>query len=118
MTTEAQVKARSVHDLIEQRLGVEVDFRFGEIDTVGTTVSIAARNDPGRAAILMVNLSTNTITVRPINLATTAQGIVLGQGGGAVSMNWQDDLIIPTFQWSAIADGASSNFFVLEAIIR
>ena len=117
MATEPLIRPRSVYELIEQKLGVTIDFRFGELTSVGTASAEAARNDPGRVALLMVNLSSNTITVRPVHDATTAQGIRLTANGGCFTANWQDDLILPALRWSAISSGSSSSVFVLEAVI-
>ena len=117
MVTPETKKVTSVYELIEAKLGVRVDFRFGEISSVGTASVVAARNDPGRVALVIVNLSANTITVRPVNPATTTQGIRLGANGGAVAQNWQDDLILPALVWNAIASGANSDIFIVEAII-
>lgn len=117
MVQEVTDRPRSVYELIEQKLGVKVDYRFGETAQIGTSTAVLARNDPGRAALVIVNLSANTITVRPVNPATTTQGIVLAASGGSVSMNWQDDLILPALVWNGISSGANSDVFVVEAII-
>lgn len=118
MTLAPDVKPRSIYELIEQKLGITVDFRFGELETIGATNAVAARNDPGRAALTMINLSVNTIIVRPLKPATTILGIVLSPSGGSVAMNWQDDLIMPALEWNAIATGANSEIFIMEALIK
>jgi hypothetical protein len=63
--------------------------------TVGTTVSTIVVNNPERVNLLVVNLSVNTVTIRPKGVATATAGIVLAPSGGNFSTNMLEDLVLP-----------------------
>lgn len=110
---------KTVYDLIAEKLGVEVDFRFGEVTQVGAASEIIARLDPGRAALVIVNLhATQTLTVRMREEATATAGIRLNPAGGSMSINWVDDLIMPALDWYGIGSGANTSLYIIEAIIK
>ena len=113
----AGVNVRSVYELVEVRLGIRLDFAITNSKTIGTTSEIIAKNNPGRTNLTIVNLSSNTLYLSPLDTASTTNGILLGSGGGALTLNYWDDLIQPTLEWHAIASGSSSAVFVIEATI-
>lgn len=116
--TQQTVAPRTVYDLIEQNLGVNVEYRFGDATDADTADKIIARNDPGRVALVVVNLSANIAYIRPIRIATSTASIRLAPSGGSIAMNWRDDLILQALEWHAIASVDNSSIFVLEAVIR
>ena len=108
---------RSVYELVEARLGIHLDFAITNSKTIGTASEIIAKNNPGRTNLTIVNLSSNTLYLSPLDTASTTNGILLGSGGGSLALNYWDDLIQPTLEWHAIASGSGSAVFVIEATI-
>lgn len=111
------VNIRSVYELVEVRLGLRLDFKISASKTIGTSSEIIAQNNPGRTNLTIINLSSNTLYVSPVNAASTGNGILLGSGGGALALNYNDDLIQPALEWHALASGSSSAVFVIEAFL-
>jgi len=108
---------QSVYQLIEARLGINVAFKLTGTVSVGTSDVQLVENNPGRTNLTIVNLSGNSIYLSPQNAATTSSGILLTASGGSLAMNYNDDLILPTLEWHALASGSSSNVFIIEASI-
>ena len=107
----------SVYQLIEARLGVNVAFKLTGTTSVGTADVQLVENNPGRTNLTIVNLSSNTVYLSPMSAASSSSGILLTASGGSLAMNYNDDLILPTLEWHAIASSSSSNVFVIEASI-
>ena len=107
----------SVYQLIEARLGVNVAFKLTGTTSVGTADVQLVENNPGRTNLTIVNLSSNTVYLAPMSVASSSIGILLTASGGSLAMNYNDDLVLPTLEWHAIASGSSSNVFVIEASI-
>jgi hypothetical protein len=107
----------SVYQLIEARLGVNVAFKLTGTTSVGTADVQLVENNPGRTNLTIVNLSSNTVYLSPMSAASSSSGILLTASGGSLAMNYNDDLVLPTLEWHAIASGSSSNVFVIEASI-
>ena len=108
---------QSVYQLIEARLGINVAFKLTGTTSVGTSDVQLVENNPGRTNLTIVNLSANSVYLSPQNAATTSSGILLTASGGSLAMNYNDDLILPTLEWHALASGSSSNVFIIEASI-
>ena len=109
---------QSVYQLIEARLGINVAFKLTGTTSVGTSDVQLVENNPGRTNLTIVNLSANSVYLSPQSAATTSSGILLTASGGSLAMNYNDDLILPTLEWHALASGSSSNVFIIEASIR
>ena len=108
---------QSVYQLIEARLGINVAFKLTGTTSVGTSDVQLVENNPGRTNLTIVNLSGNSVYLSPQSAATTSSGILLTASGGSLAMNYNDDLILPTLEWHALASGSSSNVFIIEASI-
>jgi len=120
MTTQALTVSgniRSVYELVEARLGIKLDFAVTNSKTIGTASEVIAKNNPGRTNLTIVNLSSNTLYLSPLDTASATNGILLGSGGGSLALNFWDDLIQPTLEWHALASGSGSAVFVIEASI-
>ena len=107
----------SVYQLIEARLGVNVAFKLTGTTSVGTADVQLVENNPGRTNLTIVNLSSATVYLSPMSAASSSSGILLTASGGSLAMNYNDDLVLPTLEWHAIASASSSNVFVIEASI-
>jgi hypothetical protein len=112
-------KIESVYDLITERIGVKVAQRIDpESTTVTTTDAIIARRDPKRLALTIINLSVNTIYVRPNFAASSMSGMVLSPGGGFVNVSYPDDFALAAEEWHAIASGIGSAVLTICNEIR
>jgi len=110
-------RARTVYELLRDQLGS--DFRLTqnqETSTVGTTAVVITKNNPNRLALVVVNLSTNTVYLRPQGTPSSSVGIVLTPGGGLLALSLIEDYILQTLEWSAVASGADSDLLILELI--
>ena len=108
---------RSVYELVEARLGLRLDFKISSAQTVGTSSETIAANNPGRTNLTIINVSTTTLYVAPVNVASSSNGIILAASGGSLSLNYNDDLIQPALQWNGVASGSGSAIFVIEAFM-
>lgn len=109
---------RSVYDLLASRLGVgDIDVGINrDASDIDIADKIIARNDPARVALVIINLGTVSVFVTPQIPATTTRGIVLGASGGSVSMNWQDDLVLPALEWHGASNGTDNQSILVVEV--
>jgi len=110
---------RSVYELLERQYGVKLDFEENPVTaSVGVTDAVILKNNPRRIALVIINLSANTVYIRPGVLAASATaGIVLIPSGGSVTLNCQEDFHLPALEWHAVASGAASAIYIAGIII-
>lgn len=109
----------SVYDLISKQYGAKVSVEDPTTNlSIGTTDLIIAQNNPRRIALVVVNLSANTLYLKPKAPATTTNGIILIANGGSMSLNFLEDLHLPAQEWHAIASGAASAIYVTSVVLR
>lgn len=82
--------------------------------TVGTSAIALVGGNPDRLLLLFVNLSTNIVYIGLDETVTATSGIRLDSNGGSASIAVQDDGMLPTRQWFAIADGAGSEVYAVR----
>jgi len=114
----AEKKITSVYDLLRSRFGVDVD--AGEnfpLSSVGTTAVVIAKNNPRRLSLVVINLSANTLYVRPQGIPTSSAGILLSPNGGSLSVSVDEDMHLASLEWQAVASGAGSAIYVTGAQI-
>ncbi len=110
--------ARAVQDLLREQLNLDGFTRENpESVVIGVTAEIVARNNPNRAALLIVNLSTDDMFARPRLAPSAIAGIRLGPSGGALVVRWDEDFELPTAEWQLIADLAASPYYLLEFLL-
>lgn len=107
-----------------RQLGAALEFlqaRFkGLLRSVETTPTVAATAglilgfDAERISATFVNLSANIIHISPSSEASATRGILIPAGGGAIAINVEEDGMLPTSEWYAIAALAGSAMYVLE----
>lgn len=81
--------------------------------SIGTAVSVAVPGSSERVSLLVVNLSANTVYLGTSPNVSSTRGIRLAPNGGLISMSIDEDSLLPTLQWYAIATGAASALYVL-----
>jgi len=112
-------KIGSVYDLISREYGVDVATEENSASSViGVSSLIIAPNNPRRLGLTIVNLSANTLYVRPQGAAAATIGIRLDANGGSVTMNFKDDQHLPSLEWQAVATGGGSQIYVAGVLIR
>ena len=110
--------ARTVSQLLRAQLNLDGFTRENPESTViGVAAEVVARNNPNRAALLIVNLSVNDMYARPRVAPTASAGIRIGPGGGNMVIRWDDDFELPTAEWQLIATGANSAYYLLEFLL-
>lgn len=108
----------SIQDMLSERYGVRVTSNEAPAGTtVGVAVGLVLPNNPRRLAFVLVNMSANAIYVSPDADCAATHGIVLVPNGGTLALNYREDLILPSLNWYAIAAGAGSALYWLEAVI-
>lgn len=109
---------RSVLDMVRERFGFRVlEREDAEVSQVGTSDTIIARSNSRRLVLLVVNLSSNNIFIRPGRAAASTTGIQLDGNGGFFVAFFPDDFTLPTQEWHAVASGASSDLYVFEILM-
>ena len=84
---------------------------FTDNEVIGVQAVRLVNNDPERVHLTIVNTSLNTVMVAPSPDVTLQNGIFLSGGGGSVTLNMREDLILPSLEWYAVANVAGSPVF-------
>lgn len=107
----------NVTDLLEQQFGIKTTHNINpEVDQVDITLTKLLSYNPRRASFVLINLGANFITVAPDPRVLTTRGIYLVPNGGTLSMVWNEDFELPTFEWYGIADTAACDIYILEVL--
>ena len=112
-------RAKALSDLVAERLGVNT---FSVVNPVVAAVGVAsipiARANPNRIWLMIINLSANVLYVGPFSPVAAAQGIYLGANGGALTIDYINDMELCGMEWNAIATGANSAILVVEQVTQ
>jgi hypothetical protein len=109
---------RSVYELLSNTYGVTLMIEDNpEVTEVGEFDVIIFKNNPRRIGLVVMNLSTNGIYVRPQMEASATAGIALVAGGGSLSMNCIEDFHLPALEWHAVASGGGSAIYSVGIVI-
>jgi hypothetical protein len=99
-------------DDLQRRYGGSFREEDGEV-AVGVAAVAVVPRDFERVALVMVNLGTTSIFVRPNRNPTTVAGIRLGPNGGTIAMNLDQDALLASLDWAAISDVAGGLLYFL-----
>ena len=109
-----QSYAKTVYAFLREKYGQEMDWReIEDANDVDATDKIIARENPNRAALIIVNVSTGTIYLRPRKPATTSAGIVLVPSGGSISISAPEDGPLAAYEWHAIGSAGNLAFLAI-----
>lgn len=86
--------------------------------TVGTSAAKIAKGSPGRAELVILNLSTGACYVSPASTVSSTNGILLAASGGQLITTVRDDLTLPDDSWWAVCTNSSSQLYVLEVDLQ
>ena len=81
---------------------------------VGVASSRVIENDPERVALVIMNLSANTVYLNIGSAASVGQGIILVPTGGGFTSVMRNDFVLQTYEYNAIASGAGSACYSVE----
>ena len=81
--------------------------------TVGVAAVQIVAHDPERVSLLIANHGAADIRIAPSEQVTVTRGIRLGAGGGAMSINVEEDGHLPSLQWWGISAGAGNAVYSL-----
>lgn len=84
-----------------------------EIKPVGTSPTQVLNNDAERVFSLLINLGAVDVVVAFDNDVSLSKGILLGAGGGNMSTNVRDDLILPANSIYALSTGIATSVYVV-----
>jgi len=103
---------------IEKQYGIRTRLVENPVrKTVGTTAAMIARNNPDRFAIIIINLSANTLYVAFDSEVSSTKGIRLGANGGSYTLIAEEDLELTAHELWAIATGINSAIYVAEVVV-
>lgn len=81
---------------------------------VGTATTRVLDNNPRRVHCAMVNISVNQGFFLDSNAVTSSNGILLGAGGGSVTMSVEEDGESVAWEWFGLNVGAAGVWMVYE----
>lgn len=111
--------AKSLADLVQDRLGVKTFARFNPVKTTaGVTAAQVLRQQPNRAAFVYVNLSTADIYLGPFADVSATKGIRIPASGGSAVFLYEEDFDLVGYEWFDVATVAASAIFVLELLTQ
>lgn len=114
--TPYQVPAGAVAALLSAaRFGFPTRAEFTTVN-VGTTSTKILDNNPRRVAWLLVNISVNQGYLNFDNLVSSSNGIILGAGGGSVSVEVDEDGETSSWEVFGVCTGASGVWWVYEVV--
>lgn len=111
MTTGAALMYGGAAEYFRRLIGGDVE-PVESLPTIGTTSVVVKSGDPECVQLTIVNLSANTVYLRPNRTASATAGILLASNGGSVSMVAAEDGTLPAQEWQAVATAAGSPLYV------
>lgn len=84
--------------------------------TVGVTSTRVLDNNPRRVAWMLVNISVSQAFFNFDNLVSSSNGIILGAGGGSISVEVDEDGETPAWEGYGISLGAAGVWWVYEVV--
>ena len=110
--------ARSALDVLAERYGQNVSYEESpEGSEVGVASAVLVPANPQRVSLTIINMSANTVYVRPRRPALATGSIVLVPAGGHTSVDLDSDTVLPIFDWHAIASGANSDVYWVGTVL-
>jgi hypothetical protein len=102
-------------DLIEAKYGIQTVIHTNRLTaTVGVSATRILSNDPKRMEAIIVNVSASDMYIGPDNQVSSARGIFVPANGGNVTLKWEEDFVLVSADWYAVAGIAASDIYVLE----
>lgn len=109
--------AKHVYGAVAEFLAARFKGVVREIEgtlTVGTAAVEIVGHDSERVSLLIANHGAADVYISPTNQVSVTRGIRLGAGGGALSVNVQDDANLSALSWWGISAAAGNAVYSLQ----
>lgn len=80
---------------------------------VGLSILEVAGGDTERVVLSFINTGTTTIALKTSPDVSLTSGILLGPGGGSLTLSVDEDALLSAIAWYAVGDAAAGTLFVL-----
>jgi hypothetical protein len=84
------------------------------VGAVGIGVTKIANNNPDRLALVVMNISDTDMYAAPDPTPSATHGLLLQNGGGAMSLQADADGELVGYEWNIYCAGAAKAIFVLS----
>lgn len=82
--------------------------------TIGTSPIVIAQSNFERVALILINLSPNVVYAAINGTPSASEGIYLAPSGGNFTSVMRNDLVLQSFEFSAVAPAGNSSLYVVE----
>lgn len=86
------------------------------VSSVGTSAVEFLRQDPNRVAFLIVNLGVSDLYVGLGPDVASTKGIIIGNSGGSMSVNYKEDGDLPGRSWWILSASGTVNFHTMAVV--
>ncbi len=86
------------------------------VAALGAAAVVFLRNNPDRVGFVIFNLSVNAIYISPLQTVLATAGIPMLLQGDGISLVWDEDFEMVSYDWYGIAPAGASAIYVLEII--
>ena len=105
----------SLQDFVEKFVGGNYFVRVSEV-TVTTSPTRVLQGDMERMAATIINTGAEQISVSPLRTVTATNGVILGEGGGSLALQANEDLVLVGWDWWAVTSAATTTVVTMEVI--
>lgn len=102
----------AVLEFLRDRFKGDLTVLEGEYVTGAAMIEVLS-GDADRVALTLVNLGATIIYVSPSLDVSATHGMRLGPNGGTVSMNVEEDSLLPSVGWYAVSPGGAGALYAL-----
>lgn len=108
-----------IRDIVAAKLGASVaEEEYPDATDADSAAKVLVRRNPARLALIVINLSANTVVIAPDRDVSTTRGIQISANGGSVTLNVNDDFTLPSLEWWVVASVDNSAIYVLALNIQ
>ena len=101
--------------LLEEELEGAYETRIRTLSTGSSSVQIISQNYE-RLAFSVSNFGSYDVVLTPDSQAVSGSGFMLNSGGGFLSVNWHNDMLLPGLPWYAESSAGASSLFIIELV--
>ncbi len=84
--------------------------------STGAASSLVISQNFERLAFSISNFGAYDVTLSPDGPSVGGSGFILGAGGGFLSVNWRQDVLLPGLPWYASSATGTSNLLIIELV--